>query len=83
MVMDRRIRATINRLAHRFSRWAEDLYPEHDWIADTEGLLYCRVCWLPYSHWSGDLCPDEERVNARLPEWRPPNPAPPNEKVDI
>jgi len=75
-MMNKTVRAALNDLAARFSRWTENLYPEHAWTSDTKGLLYCSVCWLPYSWWSGDLCPDEERVNARLPEWRPPNPCP-------
>lgn len=74
--MRKATRTAINRLADRFSRWAENLYPEHDWTQDDEGLRYCAVCWLPYARWSGDLCPDEERVNARLAQWRPPNPDP-------
>jgi hypothetical protein len=74
--LNKAIRAALSDLAVRFSEWVENLYPPHDFIPDQEGQRYCQTCWLPYSQWMGDLCPDEERVNARLPEWRPPNPDP-------
>jgi hypothetical protein len=61
--VNKTLRAAINRAADRFARWAESLYPEHRWVRDEEGLLYCAVCWLPYARWSGEPCPDEDRVN--------------------